>query len=108
FKNFLNADRAEGLNVSITANGYDGSSKNVLTLTDIQNLTASNFGGTASSGVIKTAANKKLVVIADQANDQDSIQNIYYVTTNDSNVATVTLVGTINEGTFHASNFITN
>ena len=78
-----------------------------LTLTDIQDLTAANFGGSASATIIKTAASQKLVVIADKAADADSIQNIYYVTTDASNVATVTLVGTINEGTFHTDNIIT-
>ena len=106
FKNFVGAAEAETLGGTI-AGSVDASAKNVLTLTDIQDLTASNFGGTASATVIKTAASQKLVVIADKAADLDAIQNIYYVTTDASNVATVTLVGTINEGTFHTDNIIT-
>lgn len=106
FKGFVGAAEAETLGGTI-AGSVDASAKNVLTLTDIQDLTASNFGGTASTTVIKTAASQKLVVIADKAADLDAIQNIYYVTTDASNVATVTLVGTINEGTFHTDNIIT-
>lgn len=106
FKNFVGAAEAESLAATI-AGSTDASAKNVVTLTDIQDLTASNFGGTASATVLKTAANQKLVVIADKANDADAIQNIYFVTTDASNVATVTLVGTINEGTFHTDNIIT-
>ncbi len=106
FKNFVGAAEAETLGGTI-AGSVDASAKNVLTLTDIQDLTAANFGGSASATIIKTAASQKLVVIADKAADADSIQNIYYVTTDASNVATVTLVGTINEGTFHTDNIIT-
>lgn len=106
FKNFVGAPEAETLSATI-AGSVDASAKNVLTLTDIQDLTAANFGGTASTTVIKTTASQKLVVIADKAGDLDAFQNIYYVTTDASNVATVTLVGTINEGTFHTDNIIT-
>jgi len=106
FKSFVGAAEAETLGGTI-AGSVDASAKNVLTLTDIQDLSAANFGGTASTTVIKTAASQKLVVIADKAADLDAIQNIYYVTTDASNVATVTLVGTINEGTFHTDNIIT-
>jgi len=106
FKNFVGAAEAETLAATIAA-ATDATGKNVLTLTDIQDLTAANFGANALATVIKTAANQKLVVIADKAADLDAIQNIYYVTTDASNVATVTLVGTINEGTFHTDNIIT-
>lgn len=106
FKNFVGAAEAETLGTTIAAS-VDASAKNVVTLTDIQDLTASNFGGTAATSVIKTAASQNLVVIADKSGDVDAIQNIYYVTTDASNVATVTLVGTINEGTFHTDNIIT-
>ena len=106
FKNFVGAAEAESLNQTI-AGSVNASALNVLTLTDIQDLTAANFGATASATVIRTAASQKLVVIADKAADLDAIQDVYYVTTDASNVATVTLVGTINEGTFHTDNIIT-
>jgi hypothetical protein len=106
FKNFVGAAKSATLGATISSS-VDVSSKNVLTLTDIQDLTAANFGANASSTVIKTAASQKLVVIADKANDVDSIQKIYYVTTDASNAATVTLVGTINEGTWDTSNILT-
>lgn len=103
---FIGATKAETLAATI-AGSVDATGKNVLTLTDIQDLTAANFGGTASATTIKTTANQKLFIVADKAGDLDAIQNMYYVTTDASNVATVTLVGTVNEGTFHADNFVT-
>lgn len=81
-----------------------GGAKNVTALTDIQDLTSANFGAVASNTVIKTAADSKYFIIADKAGDADAIQNMYYVETNASNVATVTLVGTINEGTLDTGN----
>lgn len=103
---FIDAEKSENLNVTI-AGSLNASFMNVVSLTDIQDLTAANFGGSASALVIKTAANKSLFVVADVAGDEDAIQNLYYVITNGSNEATVTLVGTINEGTLHADNFVT-
>lgn len=103
---FINAVKAETLGASI-ANGIDATAKNVLTLVDIQTLTSSNFGAAATNTVIKTAASQKIYVISDITADIDSIQNVYFVTTDASNVATVTLVGNINEGSFNAGNFVT-
>jgi hypothetical protein len=87
-------------NLDLTAGG----GANVAFLTDIQTLTSANFGSTASATVIKTAASSKYFIIADVAGDADDIMNLYFVTTDTANVATVTLVGTINEGTVHVTN----
>jgi hypothetical protein len=106
FSAFIGAAEAESLAATI-ASSLDASAKNVVTLTDIQDLTASNFGGTASATVIKVGASQKLVVIADKAGDSNDTQNIYFVTTDASKVATVTLVGTINEGTWDTGNLLT-
>lgn len=103
---FIGGFLAETLAATI-AGSVDATGKTVLTLTDIQVLTAGNFGGTASASVIKTTANQKLFVVSDINGDADDIQNMFFVTTDVSNVATVTLVGTINEGAFHANNFVT-
>lgn len=100
---FLGAAKAISGSTAI-ANGIDMGASNVLVLTDIQDLTSTNFGATASNTVIRTQADKKYFIIADKALDGDSIQNMYYVETNASNVATVTLVGTINEGTVNTDN----
>jgi hypothetical protein len=87
-------------NLDLTAGG----GANVAFLNDIQTLTSANFGSTASATVIKTAASSKYFIIADVAGDADDIMNLYFVTTDTANVATVTLVGTINEGTVHVTN----
>jgi hypothetical protein len=89
---------------SIDLTGGGSNPANVVFLIDIQTLTSSNFGSSASSTVIKTAASSKYFIIADVAGDADDIMNLYFVTTDTNNVATVTLVGTINEGTVHVTN----
>ncbi len=96
------------LGVSI-ANSLDYGTNvvNVITLADIQTLTAANFAGTASATAIKTAASAKYIVIGDVAADADTIQNIYYVSTDGANAATVTLVGTMNEFTIVTANLTT-
>lgn len=106
FASFIAAQKAEFLAKTL-AGSTDASGKNVLELTDVQTLTAANFGAAASATVIKTTANQKLVVFADVNNDADTVENIYFVTTDANNVATVTLVGTINEGTLDATNLLT-
>jgi len=103
---FVAAARADSVGATI-ASGIDATALNVVGLTDIQTLTSANFGAAASNTVIKTAASSKLFVVADLAADVDSVQNLYYVSTDASNVATVTLVGTVNEGTLNADNFTT-
>ena len=96
------------LGVSI-ANSLDYSTNtvNVITLADIQTLTAANFAGTASATAIKTAASSKYIVIGDVALDANTTQNIYYVSTDGANAATVTLVGTMNEFTIVTGNLTT-
>ncbi|MCX8017688.1 MAG: hypothetical protein N2690_07310, partial [Rhodocyclaceae bacterium] len=89
---------------SLDLTGGGSNSANVAYLTDIQTLTSSNFGSTASATMIKTAASSKYVIIADVGGDTDTVMHVYFVETDSSNVATVTLVGIINEGTVAAAN----
>ena len=97
-----------GVSIATLNNNFQASggtnTANVGQLNDIQMLTAANFGATPSSTVIQTAANGRFFVIADVAGDSDAIQNLYFVTTDATNIATVTLVGTLNEGTLIAAN----
>lgn len=103
---FINATLAAELNVALSAN-IDATGLNVLGVTNLRSPISNNFGDTANISTIKTTANQKLFLVADDINDSTDSQGLYYVTTDASNVATVTLVGTINPGTLHEENFIT-
>jgi len=101
----FNAVQTSLLSGSI-ANSLDATSTpdNVIVLDDIESLTADNFGDTASSTVIKTAASKKYFVLADD-DDADTVYDMYYVTTDSNNAATVELVGHVDiDGTIAAGN----
>lgn len=91
---------ASTLNVGIAAGiNLAGADKaNVLQVNNIQNLGVADFAAAVAANKIATAVSSKYVVFADVAGDGDALQNIYFVETNNANVATVTLVGTINEG----------
>jgi len=96
---------ASTLGVSIAASlNYGTNTANIIQLNDIQTLTTANFGAVTSATVVQTAISSNYVVIADVAADVDAIQNVYYVSTSAGNVATVTLVGTMTEGTLVAAN----
>ena len=86
----------DSLNVAIGDSlDYSTNAVNVIALNDIQSVTASNFGGAASATVIKTAASSSYFVMTDKVSDGDGTDNMYYVTTDGNNAATVTLVGTV-------------
>lgn len=98
---------SDGSGVAITSSGFDAAASdagNVIYVKDATSLEASNFGSSASTNVIKVAANTDYVVIAKGATNS----TIYYVEVGtDVAAATVTSVGTINTPSeaFVAGNF---
>lgn len=96
------------LGVTISSSlDYTTDNVNVIQLTDIQTLTAANFSLYNTSTTIHLTSSSKFLIAADVAGDVDAIQNLYYVTTDDKTDATVTLVGTLNEGALDATNLFT-